>query len=511
MYWCKIARTDAEFTEISKLNYATFVEEIPQHEADATGMRVDSFHKQNTYLVVLSDTTLVGMIALRADRPFSLDRKIGRVEDHLGEVGRICEIRLLAVQKEHRNGRVFFLLARALSDYCCEQGYDAAVISGTTRELKLYGQLGFRPFAEPVGTGDAVFIPMVTTRTAYAQSVAARLQAKRRLFLPGPVRLAGEVALPFSEEPMSHRSSTFQAIYQEAKGRLNALAQASAYLLSGSGTLANEAILAQISRLPERGLILANGEFGTRLIKQADRWGLDFDKVEVPWGEAFDDKKIEEYLATGQYGWLLMVHGETSTGMLNGLQSIGVLCDKYQVRLCADCISSFGAVPFLLNNIWLASAVSGKAIGTMSGLAIVFANHDISEDPSLPSYLDLGRYQHDIPFTLPFGLLKSFAVALKQYPERYQLLEGRFVAMKQEIRDWPLLAEGFPTALSVATEGRFADFPEDAHLSGFELHAQSGYLRERGIFQISCIQPDFEKDWTALQKFYTKYFEYQLH
>lgn len=510
MYWCKIARTEAEFTEIAKLNYSTFVEEIPQHETDESGMRVDPFHKQNTYLVVLSDTTLVGMIALRADRPFSLDRKIGRMEEHLGEVGRICEIRLLAVQKEHRNGRVFFLLARALSDYCCEQGYDAAVISGTTRELKLYGQLGFRPFAAPVGTGDAVFVPMVTTRTAYAQSVAARLQAKRRLFLPGPVRLTGEVAQPFSEEPMSHRSSTFQAIYQEAKAGLNALAGASPYLLSGSGTLANDAMLAQISRLPERGLILANGEFGARLIQQANRWGLDFDRLEEPWGKAFDDKKIEELLATGQYGWLLMVHGETSTGMLNDLQTISGLCCKYQVRLCADCISSFGAVPFSLNNCWLATAVSGKAIGTMSGLAFVFANHDIAEDETLPSYLDLGRYQHGIPFTLPFGLLKSFAAALKQYPERYELLGNRLEAMKLDISDWPLLSEGFPTALSVMMDGRFADFPEDAHLSGFELHAQSGYLRERGIFQISCIQPDFEKDWVALKKFYTKYFDYQM-
>jgi len=510
VYWCKIARTEAEFTEIAKLNYSTFVEEIPQHERDESGMRVDPFHKQNTYLIVLSDTTLVGMIALRADRPFSLDRKIGPVEEHLDDPGKLCEIRLLAVRKEHRNGRVFFLLARALSDYCCEEGYDAAVISGTTREMKLYGQLGFQPFADPVGTGDAVFVPMVTTRTAYAQSVAARLQAKRRLFLPGPVRLTGEVALPFAEEPMSHRSSTFQAIYHEAKERLKDLSQASPYLLSGSGTLANEAMLAQISRLDERGLILANGEFGMRLIKQANRWGIDFDRIEEPWGKAFDEKNIEELLATGEYGWLLLVHGETSTGMLNGLETIAELCDNYQVRLCADCISTFGAIPFSLKRCWLATAVSGKAIGTMSGLAIVFADHEISEDLSLPGYLDLGRYQHDIPFTLPFGLLKSFAEALKQYPERYQLLQDRFAAMKQEIPDWPLLAEGFPTALSVKAEGQFKDFPEDAHLSGFELHAQSGYLRERRIFQISCIQPDFEKDWAALQKFYTKYFEYQM-
>lgn len=511
MYWCKIARTETEYEKIAKLNYSTFVEEIPQHEVNEASMRVDPYHNENTYLVVLNDKELVGMIALRADRPFSLDQKIGKVEAYLDDVGKICEIRLLAVRKEHRNGRVFFLLARALSDYCCEEGFDAAVISGTTREMKLYGQIGFHPFAEPVGAGEAVFIPMVTTRTAYAHSVAARLQAKRRLFLPGPMKLTEELARPFTEEPMSHRSSTFQAIYQEAKDKLKEMAKVSPYLLSGSGTLANETMLAQISRLDERGLILANGEFGERLIKQAKRWQLDFDSVEQNWGAKFSEVKIEKFLEEGQYGWLLLVHGETSTGMVNDMESIGALCKKYQVKLCADCISSFGAIPFSLEQCWLATAVSGKAIGTMSGLAIVFANHEVTEDESLPSYIDLGRYQHDIPFTLPYSLLKSFGIALKQYPKRYGLLQGRFDTMKQQIKEWPLVAEGFPTAISISTEDQFNDFPQDAHLSGFELHAQSGYLKKRGIFQISCIQPSFEKDWEVLQKFYTIYFDYQAH
>src|SRR5690606_18338259 len=105
------------------------------------GVRVDPFHAQNTYLIVLADTLLVGMIALRSERPFSLDLKIGEVEQYLPNSRKICEIRLMAVRKQHRNGRVFFLMARALSDYCYAEGFDAAVISGTTRQLKLYGQL----------------------------------------------------------------------------------------------------------------------------------------------------------------------------------------------------------------------------------------------------------------------------------------------------------------------------------------------------------------------------------
>lgn len=508
VYWCKVARTEAEFEEIAKLNYETFVEEIPQHEANSSGARIDPFHGQNTYLIVLYNTELVGMIALRSERPFSLDNKIGKVENFLADLGKVCEIRLLAVNKQHRNGRVFFLLARALSDFCYEEGFDSAVISGTTRELKLYGQLGFHPFAEPVGTGDAVFIPMVTTRGQYGKSVAARLQMKRKLFHPGPVRLTEELAAPFEKEPVSHRSSTFQTVYEEVKGKLKQLAGAEPYLLSGSGTLANEAMLAQISLRAEKGVILVNGEFGKRLKEQAARWKLDFDVIEEDWGRGFSLLEVEQALKDGGYGWLLMVHGETSTGMLNDLEGIMDLCLQSGVKLCADCISSFGALPFSLKNCWLATAASGKAVGTMSGLAVVFADHVIEEDHSLPGYLDLGLYQNKIPFTLPFSLLKSFGLALDHYPGRYPILADRFDRLKNDTAAWPMLTSGFPVAISFKAEKEFKDFPHDAHLSGFEMHAKSGYLRERKLFQISCIQPGFDQDWEALRKFHEIYSEY---
>lgn len=508
MYWCKVARTQNEFDEIAKLNHETFVEEIPQHEPDPSGARIDPFHKQNTYLIVLADTAIVGMIALRDERPFSLDKKIGRVEDFLPHFEKMCEIRLLAVRKPHRNGRVFFLLARALSDYCYEQGYDAAVISGTTRQLKLYGQIGFQAFTQPVGQGDAVFVPMVTTRKQYAKSVAARLQTERKLFHPGPVQLSDELAAPFKEQPVSHRSSTFQALYEEVKDLLRKLAEAEPHIMAGSGTLANEAMIAQLKKEAAKGLILVNGEFGKRLKEQAARWQLSFDVMEKAWGQDFPLDQISGQLASGEYGWLLLVHGETSVGMLNDLDALGKLCAGVQVKLCVDAVSTFGALPFSLKNVWLATAVSGKAIGTVSGLAIVFSHHEIAPEPQLPAYLDIGLYGSKVPFTLSYPLLKSFKQALEAYPKRYSLLQDRFEIIKKSTGNWPSLAEGYPIVRTFKAETDFEHYPLDAHLSGFELHAKSGYLKTRNLFQISCIQPSFETDWEMLMKFHKVYTEY---
>ena len=113
MYWSKIATTQEEFDAISTLNYETFVEEIPQHAPNETRRLLDKFHDENVYLVVYKNTGIVGMIAFRDVRPFSIDQKLGSVEQYLDAAlcESLCELRLLAVKKEHRNGRVFAKLA----------------------------------------------------------------------------------------------------------------------------------------------------------------------------------------------------------------------------------------------------------------------------------------------------------------------------------------------------------------------------------------------------------------
>ena len=99
----KIASEDWEFEQIHRLNYMTFVEEIPQHEQNASETLVDQFHEENTYFICLDDREVVGMIALRAKRPFSLDKKLENLDAYLPPGRSVCEIRLLSVPS--RTGR----------------------------------------------------------------------------------------------------------------------------------------------------------------------------------------------------------------------------------------------------------------------------------------------------------------------------------------------------------------------------------------------------------------------
>ena len=163
VYTIKIADTESEFEQIHRLNYKTFVKEIPQHHENVSGILIDRFHHENTYIVCLEGDKLVGMVAARGNRPFSLDLKIPNLDSYLPENINVCEVRLLVIEKEYRGGYVFYELAKKLIDYCREYNYNYAIISGTTRQQKLYKHIGFLPFYHLVGKEGVLYQPMYIT------------------------------------------------------------------------------------------------------------------------------------------------------------------------------------------------------------------------------------------------------------------------------------------------------------------------------------------------------------
>ena len=156
----KVASLDWEFEQIHRLNYKTFVEEIPQHEAAPDGLLVDKFHDENTYFICVRGGRLIGMVAARDQRPFSLDHKLENLDSYLPPEKSICEIRLLSIDKEHRDGRIIQGLLTMLARHCTDRGYDIAIISGTERQERFYRRLGFVAFGPPVGAPGALYQPM---------------------------------------------------------------------------------------------------------------------------------------------------------------------------------------------------------------------------------------------------------------------------------------------------------------------------------------------------------------
>ena len=165
----RVASETWEYEQIHKLNYQTFVDEIPQHQPNAQCRLVDRFHGQNTYLIAVRGRQLLGMIALRDTRPLSLDEKLGDLENYLPAFDSILEYRLLAIREDCRHTLIFKGIMKKAFDMAFERPYDIAVISGTTRQARLYKHLGFKPFGPLVGKPGALYQPMYIDMVAAAE------------------------------------------------------------------------------------------------------------------------------------------------------------------------------------------------------------------------------------------------------------------------------------------------------------------------------------------------------
>jgi aspartate aminotransferase-like enzyme len=316
----------------------------------------------------------------------------------------------------------------------------------------------------------------------------------------GPVSLLNEVKIALAEEPISHRSAEFKEFYKQTTELLETHFKVrDVFLLTGSGTLANEVMTLQIKMLNKKGLILSNGEFGNRLINQASVNNLDFISCTKHWGESFDHEEIEEIIVKNKLHWVLFCHCETSTGVVNNLDEITGLCKKLNCLCYVDCISSVGCMPIDLSKVAMATASSGKGLCSMAGLAIIFTNITPVSDGSIPKYLNLKYYEekNGIPFTISSNLIKALHAGCK-----LRLTESNYSVVKnisQQVRHFLNELDVLPFenyhVFTLAFNDRSAslisnELARNKILSSY----QSDYLEKRNWLQIALFNTHSEKD-----------------
>jgi len=518
----------ADHDQIFALNYQTFVEEIPQHAPNPTRRLIDRFHEQNTYLIARDGDEIVGMVAMRGERPFSLDEKLGSVDPYLPPHRRACEVRLLAVRSGRRRGLVFAGLMDQILQVGRERGYDISVVSGTTRQLRLYEHMGFVPFGPEVGSGDARYQPMYLTMAEFERHGAPAFRrhggersaaaAPPVSFLPGPVALDAAVAGALAGPAISHRSAVFSRKLAALERELCALVGAErATLLLGSGTLANDVVGGQIAVAGGSGVVVVDGEFGRRLTDHAQRWGLEFDAFERPWGDSWRLAELEAFVdARPGTAWLWATLCETSTGALHDLSALRALCAERGVRLYLDAVSAVGAVPVDLGGVEMATAVSGKALGSYPGVAVVFHPRGVAPQPQrLPRYLDLGLYEASagVAFTQSSNLVDAFAAAVKRYrtgaptadiAAMARWLRERLRALGLRILVRDDLSSPAVTTLDLPSTQSSRELGDRLRDAGFLVSYESEYLLARNWLQVclmgACGWSDLQALVRALER-----------
>jgi aspartate aminotransferase-like enzyme len=322
----------------------------------------------------------------------------------------------------------------------------------------------------------------------------------------GPVVIPEDVKEIFGRTPVSHRADDFVAAFKSLQHKIcTATGAKHAVFMTGSGTLANEAMIAQLKVSDKKGLILTNGEFGNRLINQGKKQQLSYDVYSKAWGEEYELQEVEQMLATKAYSWMLFTYCESSTGCLADLAGLTALGRKYGTKVCVDAMSAIGNIPLELKDISIATCSSGKGLSSFAGVAIVFTDSELKPHPAIPTYIDLGYYFHTngIPFTISSNLIMALNRAVD-----YSLQPGRttkIAELSKLLFEKILKVEGvklinkdyrFSTHITtIVPEGISSVVLGDMiKAEGVETSYNSGYLKERNQLQISIMGEHSEKD-----------------
>jgi len=247
----------------------------------------------------------------------------------------------------------------------------------------------------------------------------------RLLLGPGPSNAHPEVLNALSLNPIGHLDEAYISLMSDVQQLLRYTWQCNNRLtlpMSGTGSAAMEASIANFIEEGEKILIAKKGYFGDRLVDMASRYKAQVSVMEKPWGEAFSYEEIKYEIETKKPAVFAIVHAETSSGVLQPLDGIGDICRQNNCLFLVDAVTSLGALELLVDEwkIDLAYSCSQKGLSCPPGLSPFTMNKRAEEKLSsrktkVPNwYLDLSLlnkywgsdrvYHHTAPVNMNFAI-----------------------------------------------------------------------------------------------------------
>lgn len=201
------------------------------------------------------------------------------------------------------------------------------------------------------------------------------------LQIPGPTLVPERIVRAMSQPVIDHRGPKFAALVEACLEGLKGVFQTTRgriILYPGSGTGAWEAAIVNTLSPGERVLAVVNGHFSTGFARTAEAYGIEVEKIEVPYGAGAPADEIERRLradAAHELSAVLVVHNETSTGVTSNVAVVRAAIDraKHPALLLVDTVSSLASIDFRLDEWKVDVALTGPQKGLMlpPGMAIL--------------------------------------------------------------------------------------------------------------------------------------------
>lgn len=260
-------------------------------------------------------------------------------------------------------------------------------------------------------------------------------RTERVLLGAGPSMVHPRVLQAMAAPMVGHLDPYFLEIMDRTQDMLRYVFQTENRLtipISGTGSAAMEAAVANFVEPGTPVLICINGYFGNRLLDMARRYGGDATAIYRPWGDIFTPGEIRDALSACPARVVAIVNAETSTGALQPLDEIVRIVHAQGGILIADMVTSLGGVPVQVDELGIDVCYSGtqKCLSVPPGLGPLTVGPQVEEIlksriSSVPFwYLDLTMvqhywgaertYHHTAPISANFGLYEGLRMVCEE-------------------------------------------------------------------------------------------------
>ena len=258
---------------------------------------------------------------------------------------------------------------------------------------------------------------------------------ERILLGPGPSLADPRVLQAMTTPLLGHLDPAFLGLMDRIQELLRYVFETSNRLtipISGTGSAAMEAAVANMVEPGDKVLVCSNGYFSLRIAEMARRYGGDVLTITRPWGEVFTAEEVEAALQQHPAKVVAVVHAETSTGALQPLDDILRVVHQAGAYLIVDAVTSLGGLPVSVDLRKIDVCYSGaqKCLSAPPGVSPITFSPRAAEvlrerrTPVANWYLDCtlvekywGKertYHHTAPISANYSLYEALSIVAEE-------------------------------------------------------------------------------------------------
>lgn len=291
------------------------------------------------------------------------------------------------------------------------------------------------------------------------------MDTKKLVMIPGPTPVVKSIQDQMGREIQAFGDPRFVKDYRQLIDRLTKLINCSGqcFPLAGTGTLAMEMAVANVTKSGDNFLVVSHGFFGDRFIDIAERKGLKVDVLRCEWGTTVPLEEIKAKLQEKKYAAMTVSHVDTANGVRADIDKIGALVKEVspETVYIVDGVAATGGefTDMDAYGIDILFTGSQKAFGVCPGMFILWASEKalarrkelgtipeyfVDMEKWLPIMKDTSKYFATPPVNLVWALNESCRIIEKEgCHARYERHKKNACAMQKALESmgFKVLAE----------------------------------------------------------------------